>query len=509
MPKLPHPPSVRTRLAAAVALALSAATARAADPAAAGSLWIGSQDAVRSAAAQVGVPLPPQFNVVTLEQMVPLFQPGDIRTDAPLGIFFVAADGDRQPDELYVLAVPVKAGAVPLAKVPDGTKTAAADTVGAGAGSFVRRTGDYVVTGHAEKVLTGLPVQALSDAMKPAADLARRPVLSAMFDLAAWKAAAPKQYDALMAQQDQQADAEADNGRRAGAKFAKQMYSQLERVSLAVDQLGPQGTGGWATTLDLRPFPTGHATFARPGLPADCAARADLQVPADTIKQMMASIPASSDKASADEIALGGKLMTAAFAGDAESFGVGLVNGKPVLYCVTQRAAPGDLAADMAAVTADAAKLPAAADPASYTPTTYKSAAGDTVYRLAGHHHGKANGYLDVTAHGNMRFTTLSMADAHLVDGLASLPPESDPLDTIGQGWVKPGPLVDVVSAVNDAAGDAANGLPADKRQQLKQLLGDARITFAAKPSGTGAAFTAQIPESILKAIRPAIELFH
>ena len=492
--------------AATLALAAAARPAAAGEAAQVASLWLGSEAAVKSAAEQAGAPLPPMVSVAALEQFLgqalPSIQSGDVRTDAPLGLLVVAGGGLNGQQQVG-LALPLKAGAVPLDKVANATKTDAADTVGVTGGPFVRRTADYLVAGYSQPVVAKLDVAAQSAAMRPAADGSRTPVVSLSVDVAAIRRAVPDQFQAAMDQMRRQADSDPDPSQRAARKYGLNGYETFDQFSLSVDQV----PAGWQATVGAQPFPTGHVgSYPRPGLPVTIAARVDVQVTAAEVLPYLKQIAAVSADAGEGDVTA--ELVTATLLGDAESYGVGLTApgeaGKPVLYVVTQRTQNGDLAAELAKVKADAAGLkPAAA--ASYVPATYTGGGGQLVYRFTSKEKDGTKIYLDVTARGGLRYATLTPADAHLVDALVTARPEAGAFDTPASGWVEPGKLPDVAAAVASMH-DAADAMPADQRQRLAALFGSSRVTFVAKPSNRGVSLVADVPLAVVKAIRPAIE---
>ena len=468
------------------------------EPAVVGSLWFGSQDAVRGAADQVGLTLRPPFTTGVLEQSARL-QPGDVRVDAPLGLLFLSADGLADRREQFGCALPLRPAAAPLDRLPGATWTDVADVVHVAHAGYVRRTPDYLIAGYGKDAVAKLDVARQTALLRPTPDGSRVPVLLAVFDAAAFRGVAPQTYARLLAAGAPAAGHEADAGQRSRAVLAAGAIAGLDRLSLSVDRTGY----GWDVTGTVRPFRAAHASFARPGLPAWCVGRADVQVPVEVVFRAIQRVAAAAPPRVAAELPAIGQQFAAALVGDAETFGVGLAGGKPVLCCVTQRRLAGDLAAEVAAVADAASHLPPAAA-ADFTATTYAAADGPPVYRFALHDHGRVFGSLDVTARGGRRFATFSTDGGPFVDALVPLGPEAGSFDTLGRGWVRPGPIFEVLNVFAAAVG-SHDLLSADQCRQLADLFGNARVSWTVDPDGPGATFNALLPASALGAIRPAL----
>ena len=488
-------PIRRSLLLAAACCVAVAPTARAADGVAqVAGLWVGSERAVRDAAEQVGFPLPPTVGRGTVEGMFPFLHPGDLTGDAPAGVLFVTGDQLARA-QMTAFVLPVKPGAAPLASFPNATKTAAADTVEAN-GFPVRRTADYLVLGGTAPVTAELAVADQAAALRPTPG-GVTPLFRAWLDVAAWRSTAPGQFaDAMAAWHDQnQGQADANPSRRAGAEWVEHLVrDQADRLSVSVDRTAD---GGWAVAAEADPFPTAHAAFDKPGLPTTIAARADLQVPAELLTRWLTEALSKQGGMSAAETAVDVKLLAACFAGDAESVGVAAAaDGSPVVFCVTQRK-PGsaDLATDVADVRRDGRRANPRAAHRDTDADSYALADGSTAYRYTLGNGRWVLGYVDVTASGPTRYTTFARSDAHLVGALRSMPTEGT-FDAPGVGWVEPAKLLDLVPS---------DAMPAAKRAQLKALLGPARVGWSAKPTAKGAAFAAELPAALLKAVGPAV----
>ncbi len=481
------------------------ATDAPAKAAAVASVWVGSEDAVKAAAAQVGFPLPPMVSLSVLPQIVPVLHAGDLRTDAPVGAVFIAGD-DLGQQQSAAFALPVRAGTVPLSGIPNAEKTDAADTVDMG-GVPVRRTADYVVLGGSAPVTAKLDVEPRAAAMTPAPGGGRTPLVWLAVDLAAWRVAAPEQFAAAMDKVAAPGQTEANAGQKAGADwFAGVVRDKLDTFSLTVEQTrDPAGDDGWTATATVEPFPVVRATHAKPGLPADCVARADVHLSGEALSGWLKPMLDQAQDATPAENAVGMKMLNACFLGDAETFGLGVTGGRPVIYCVTQRDHGGgggtDLAADMASLDKDAVALGHGG--ADFRPVPYTAADGKPVYRFTVHDHDAPMGYVDVGERGGKRYATYCPGDVHLVDALTPLPADGT-FDTLGTGWVQVGGTIDVLTALSPPA----PGPAADRLRQLSKLFGPARVAWAAKPAGRGAAFVAELPGPVLKAIGPAVQLF-
>jgi hypothetical protein len=461
-----------------------------------GGAWVGSEAKVRAAADQAGLTLPPNVSLATVEGAFPFFKPGDLDRDAPVGLLFVAGD-QLETQQMVAFAFPVKDGAAKLDAIPNTQKTDAADTVLMN-GLAVRRTDGYLTVGASAPVVTQLDVPALVAPMKPTAGVT--PLARVWLDLATWRSAAPTKFAAAMDGWHQTDMATAsDPSPNGGAAWVERLVrTDLNNLSLAVDRTDH----GWTATTRLEPFRAAVATFDRPGLPADCVARADLQVPADALERTIVAV-AENKQTQGAQNALAARLITACFAGDAESLGAAMVNGQPVLYSVAQRRVPGDLAAEVRSIADDGAKLSATPDRDSVA-VPYTASDGSTVYRFTLPIPGAAPVCVDVSARGSYRYATVSRSTEKYVPALAALP-SAGTFDTAGSGWVDPGRAIDL------AAGVAAPTDPAtvDRLKRLASLFGDARLTWTARTAGGGLDVAVDVPEKLLHAIGPILDLLH
>ncbi len=482
-------------------LLLTAAAGPATSPAPTpvGGVWIGSEAAVRDAAEQLGLPLPPAASLATLEQTWPFLRPGELRTDAPVGAVFSAGEGFTA-QQMFAFALPVPPGGVPLSRFDGAQKTDAPDTVAMGPMAF-RRTGDYLVVGGSVPAAVASDPTALATPLvaAPAAGPGGpMPLLRASVDLAAWRSVAPTQFAAVMdawhAQNGDRPDA-ADPGRAAGAAWIERVVrTDQDRLAVAVDRT-PQG---WTATTHFEPAAVPVRRLPRPRLPADCVARLDLQVSADAVRRLMNAV-AENPQTDAAENAVAAHVVAVCLAGDAESYGLARgADGRPVLYAATARATPADLSAELAAVAREGAAGPGVSDAAT---VPYTAADGHTVvHRFTLHDHGTVVGYLDVAEANGFRYATLSQGSAHSVEALLPLGPDGAD-DVLAGGWVDPGPAVAVLSALPAVAA----GLPAEKRDRLVALLGDARLSWSARPAGRGVDVVADLPAKLLAAVGPAV----
>ena len=477
----------------ATAVGLTAARPAAAGPATTAEVWVGSQDALQAAVDAIGLPVPVSGLTAELSKLVPSLAAADVRPNAPMGLLYAMDDVTPVGQERLAVVLPVGPAAEPKAKADAG------DLVAPDGGPFVRRAGDFLVSGFDGPLVSGLDVPARTAAMRPAADASRTPLVSAWCDVAGFRTDAPKTYADRVAANRKAITAETNAARRLGTQIALAALEKLDRMSLSVDQTRD---GGWTATAGLTPCRLSHHGLLRYGLPDGCCGRFDLRLPADAVMPLVRIVA----PARADHPALAA-LAAAAFGGDAQTIGLAMVDDQPVVYCVSQRRVPADLGVDLLVVKDKAATLPPAAA-ADYAATTYAGADGLPVYRFALHAAAdRLAGHLDVMSRGGVRYATFSPSEAHRVDALAAARPEPDPFDTIADGWVEPGRALAVFFALTDGDPDLAK-VPQGKRHRLIDLLGSGRITFAGRPAGAGATFVANVPRPLLKAIVPAMQLF-
>jgi hypothetical protein len=487
-------------LAASAAAVPGRALAADADVAFAG-FWVGSEDGLTSMADHLGLPLPPTIHLATLEQMFPFLHPGDLRTDAPVGFAFLAGP-DVSDQQAVAFVLPAKDGAVKLDQVAGATKTDYADTVLApGSGAPIRRTADYLVVGGAVKPIEQLDVAGLSAAMRAAPGASSTPLLRSFIDLAGWRSASPASFATAMDAMRKGDAAKADKDPQQAQ--VDQWLDDWIRTSLDKGSIEVARTHDGATaTVQFEPCKLTEASFARPGLPADCVARADLQVPVDSVRQLLALIPAEGGTTRAD-MDLMGQIICTCMAGDAESMGLAKVDGQPVLYSVSQRRGDNDFAGDIRRAIDAVAKVSADEHTANdIGPTPYFTADRRSVYRFTFKDPKRGTWYLDVTARGAFRYATLSSGANHPVEALSALPPDGT-FDTAGSGWVAPGPLLDLAFALKGAE----SKMPPEKQHKLVELLGDHRVSWTARAAGGGIAVTTDLPDPLLKAISPIVDL--